>query len=148
MQDEEADDPPPSKEDEIEELKDDLAHSIRWKKTYEAPITISEAQRRARERMGSRATATPLLLIVFAVAAGVFLLGMPPYAIVPILIAALALLYAACLFWELWFSNQSRKAWRAQQARDFDVEIGEIRGELYRLGVREQDLPNELRQSR
>lgn len=143
-QDEE-DDRPPTKEEEIEELKGDLANSIRWKKAYDAPITAAEAGRRARDRMFEPTAMRLMLVVIIAAFAGPFFIEIPYASPLPMIAAAAALIYAAFFIWESRFAEQAQKTWRARRARECLTDIGEIRNELYRLGVRDQDLPNELR---
>ena len=129
------------REEEIADLRSDLDHSLRMRDRYAALATMSEVRQRANDRFGNRLLPVALALIPIACMFTLLLSDLPFY--VPILLApiAIGLVYAICFLWEWLFAPQMKPAWRAAQVAEFDVEIGEIRNELFRLGVKEKDDP-------
>lgn len=139
MNDPDDDDAPPAKEDEIADLKEDLRYLILRRDRFRAPPTRDEIKRRVQDRFVMRGGAPVAMIAALAAFGSALWFDWPEIAPFAILAAFAGLAYGAAWLWEAFFAEASKPAWRARQAQEAEIEIGEIRNELFRLGVKEKD---------
>jgi hypothetical protein len=133
----ECDGPRLTHERQIAELKEDLAHHVRWRERHTRPADADEIRWRVRNRLTSGNPLRLIILAAFACFLTPIAFGWPQVAPFILLVASAGLVYGAGLLFESRFAPQSHPAWRAAQVRETDIEIAALRTRLFRLGVRD-----------